>query len=127
MRRSESATGKFLSVARSSRHQRIELLERRLFFAASISGFELINADTDQPIQTLTNGATLNLSTLPTTNLNVRAIAGSNELKSVRFKLDSRTVRIESVEPYALFADDTDGDYHAGAFALGKHRLEATP
>jgi hypothetical protein len=35
--------------------------------------YTLINADTDKDIQTLSNGAILNLATLPTKNLNICA------------------------------------------------------
>ncbi|RYU74628.1 hypothetical protein EWM57_20380, partial [Hymenobacter persicinus] len=39
----------------------------------TVTSFTLVNADTDQDIQTLAPGAVINLSTLPTRNLNIRA------------------------------------------------------
>src|SRR5690349_21585039 len=91
-----------------------EGLERRVLLAAApaVTSFTLINADTDQPLagmSTLTEGATLNLSTLPTTHLNVRANVPT--VGSVRFAYDgSSSYRIENGAPYAL-AGNSGSDY----------------
>src|SRR5687767_2884662 len=45
----------------------------------SVTSFTLINADTEQEIGTLIDGQVLNLSTLPTNNLNV--IANTDQVK----------------------------------------------
>src|SRR5207302_5318635 len=72
-----------------------------------VSSFTLINADTDQPIQTLNNGATLSLSALPTRNLNVRANTTPATVGSVVFVLSGTQTRnqTETTPPYALFGD----------------------
>ncbi|MEM7333706.1 MAG: putative collagen-binding domain-containing protein, partial [Chloroflexota bacterium] len=91
-----------------------------------VSSFTLINADTDEEIQPLNNGDTINYATLSTMNLNVRAnVAGEDE--SVVFELDTDSiVRTENTAPYAL-AGDSAGDYAAWTPTLGTHQLVATP
>ena len=92
----------------------------------AVTGFTLINADTDTDIGPLTNNATLNLNTLPTTNLNVRAET-SGTIGSVRFGYDGNAnYQTESVAPYAL-AGDASGDYNAWTPTLGSHTLTGTP
>jgi hypothetical protein len=93
-----------------------------------VNSFTLINADSDQPIQTLTNGATLNLATLPTKNLNVRANTVPTPVGSVVFALTGAQTRnqTEATPPYALFGD-TGGDYAPWTPALGSYTLKATP
>ena len=89
----------------------------------------LINADTDSPItgfDPIPNGAVLNLQTLPTQNLNVRANVGS--VGSVRFALDGdNNYRTENNAPYAL-EGNSGSDYFAWTPSLGPthphgHRL----
>ncbi|MCJ8164431.1 T9SS type A sorting domain-containing protein [Pontibacter sp. E15-1] len=101
--------------------------------AASIGAngesFTLINADTDTDIITLASGANLNLATLPTKNLNIRFNNGSVKMASVKMVLSgaqSKTA-VEGIAPYALFADDTKGDYYAWTPATGSYTLKATP
>jgi hypothetical protein len=96
----------------------------------SVTTFTLINADTDQPIagyDPLPSGAVLNLTTLPTRNLNIRANTSPATVGSVRFALDGiSNFRTESASPYALVGDD-NGDYSNWTPALGRHTLKATP
>jgi hypothetical protein len=87
----------------------------------------LINADTDQPILTLTNGTTITLASLPTRNLNVRAVTSPSTIGSVRFGLDANSnYRMETSAPYALAGDD-NGNYRAWTPSVGAHTLKATP
>jgi hypothetical protein len=93
----------------------------------SVTSLTLINADTDQDIGPLSNGATLNLATLPTTRLNVRANTNPATVGSVRFGYDGATsVSVESSAPYA-FMGDTGGDYAPWTPSTGTHTLTATP
>ena len=93
----------------------------------TITGFTLINADTNQPIGLLPNGAILRLSSLPTRNLNIRADTSPAIVGSVRFALDANSnFRLESTAPYAL-AGDLSGDYLPWTPATGFHSLTATP
>ena len=93
----------------------------------SVIGLMLMNADTDQPVGPLQDGDTVDLTALPTRNLNVRADTSPATVGSVRFALDSNSnFRTESSLPYAL-AGDTGGDYWNWTPAAGSHTLTATP
>ncbi len=95
--------------------------------AQSVQSFTLINADTDTDISELLDGQTLNLATLPTANLSVRANPGTAPVGSVRFAYDGNpNFQTENVAPYAL-KGDTNGDYNAWTPTLGTHTLTATP
>ncbi len=96
--------------------------------AQSVTGFTLINADSNQDLGPLQSGATLDLATLPTRNLNVRANTAATGVASVRFAYDGNSnFRTESTAPYAV-AGDTNGDYLSWAPnpAVGSHTLTAT-
>src|SRR5438046_4971807 len=76
----------------------------------------------------VTNGATLNLATLPTRNLNVRTNTSPATVGSVAMVLSgaqSRT-QTENTAPYALFGD-TGGDYAPWTPAVGSYTLKGTP
>ena len=98
----------------------------------TVTSFSLINADTDQPISgfdPLRDRAVLNLGTLPTANLNIRANTNPATIGSVRFGLDGNArYHTETDAPYALAGDPSaSGDYSAWTPALGSHTLTATP
>jgi CubicO group peptidase (beta-lactamase class C family) len=93
----------------------------------SVTTLRLMNADTDQPIIALSNGATITLASLSTRNLNVRAETSPSTVGSVRFALDANTnYRTETAAPYALAGDDS-GDYRPWTPSVGSHTLKATP
>ncbi|WP_242918665.1 hypothetical protein [Pontibacter liquoris] len=94
-----------------------------------VASLTLVNADNDQDLQTLTEGATLNLATLPTGNFNIRANTDPTTVGSVAFQLSGTQTKIatESAQPYALYGDNSKGDYYAWAPALGSYTLTATP
>jgi hypothetical protein len=91
----------------------------------SVTGFTLVNADTDELIAPLTNGATLDPAVLPTRNLNVRADTSPATVGSVRFELGARD-RTEDNPPYALFGN-RNADYYGKAFKAGSYTLTAIP
>lgn len=96
----------------------------------SVTSFTLINADTHTAIRTLSDGATLNFSTLPTRNLNVRANTNPSTVGSVRFGLDLvSNYRTENTSPYALAGNDANNGskYLAWTPRAGKHTLAGTP
>jgi CubicO group peptidase (beta-lactamase class C family) len=94
--------------------------------APTVTGFTLVNADSDADLGPLSNGATLNLATLPTRNLNVRANTNPPTTGSVRFGLDGNAgYRVESAAPYAL-AGDSGGNYNPWTPAVGSHALSGT-
>ncbi|MGV3559001.1 NHL domain-containing protein [Larkinella arboricola] len=94
----------------------------------SVVSFSLINADTDQEIKVLTPGEQLNLATLPTRNLNIRANTSPTTVGSVVMQLSGRQNRTqtETEAPYALF-NDTDGDYKSWTPYTGNYSLTVTP
>jgi hypothetical protein len=98
--------------------------------AQAVTSLTLLNADTDQPIagyDPMPSGATLNLATLPTTNLNIRANTSPITVGSVRFALDGNSnYRTETAPPYAL-AGDTSADYWKWTPSVGNHTLKVTP
>ncbi|GAB3049233.1 T9SS type A sorting domain-containing protein [Spirosoma pulveris] len=93
-----------------------------------LTHFWLINADTDQPIQELTDGQEVDLSRLPTRNLNIQAVTEPAVVDSVIFELSGRQTRrqVEEVAPYALFGD-TQGDNQGWTPEVGSYTLVATP
>jgi hypothetical protein len=92
----------------------------------SVSQLVLVNSDTNQDILVLTDGVNLNLSTLPTRNLNIRAYV-SGVVESVLFKLDSNNnFRMENTPPYVLTGDNS-GDYNDWTPQVGQHSVGATP
>jgi hypothetical protein len=103
----------------------LEPIEARRHLAADVSGLWLVNAESDQPIMQLTDGMTLDLNSLETDKLNVRADA-NGETVSIRFDLGGSTYSVENSAPYAL-AGDRKGNYHAWTPAEGELLIAATP
>jgi hypothetical protein len=92
---------------------------------AFVTGFMLVNAETDTDIRPLRNDDTLVLSTLPP-QLSIRAIV-SGTAGSVVFGWDADPVfRTENVAPYAL-GGDASGDYAPVPITAGDHTITATP
>ncbi|MES2437167.1 MAG: hypothetical protein V4519_04100 [Patescibacteria group bacterium] len=102
----------------------------QLTTSTSVTGFSLINADSNQVIpgyENFTNGTTLNLATLPTRNLNLVAKTNPATVGSVRFAYDSTTnFSTEVTAPYS-FAGDSGTDYGAWTPTTGTHTIKATP
>jgi hypothetical protein len=98
--------------------------------SASVTSLTLINADTDAPIsgyESLPDGVTINLASLPTRNLNIRANTNPAQVARVQFDYDQVVnFRTEGVAPYAL-AGDTQGDYWPWTPTTGQHRVTAIP
>ncbi len=92
-----------------------------------VTSFTLINADKDEDIKTITSGETINLATLPTTNLNIRANTNSS-VGSVKFALSGAQTKAntENTAPYSLFGD-VSGNYTSWTPALGDYTLKGTP
>jgi hypothetical protein len=89
-----------------------------------ITGFTLINADTNKPIKEfdpIKNGAIIDLAKLQTRNLNIRANV-SGRVPAVQFSLDGKIIQTEKTTPFAM-KGDTKGNYNAWTPKLGKHTL----
>ncbi|WP_461445396.1 Ig-like domain-containing protein, partial [Maribacter sp.] len=89
--------------------------------------FILVDADINLPLFTLTEGQSIDISTLPTLNLNIEAVTSGNA-QSVRLELSGPSfhTRTENFVPYALFGD-ISGDFIAGLFPMGDFTITATP
>ncbi|MEQ8677173.1 MAG: PA14 domain-containing protein [Aggregatilineales bacterium] len=92
--------------------------------ALAVTGFTLINADTNQAMGTITNGATINLSQLPTRNLNIRADLNRNA-GSVNLSVNNSS-HVENGAPFAIWSDDA-GNYHVWQAQAGQYTISATP
>lgn len=94
----------------------------------SVVQFVLVNADTNQDISPLGNGDVINLASLGTQNINVRADTNPSIVGSVHLELSGPESRssTENLAPYALFGDTT-GDYWAWTPAAGQYGLTAIP
>ncbi len=91
-----------------------------------VTGLVLYNADTNKPIQTLTDGATIDLAKVGTKNLSIVATIDKGT-RSVIFGLDSNPrFRNEGWAPYAI-AGDNNGDLNSWTPSLGQHTVTATP
>jgi hypothetical protein len=95
--------------------------------AAAVTGFMLVNADTDADIRPLVSGSVIDLTALPTKRVNIRAITNSAPIGSVQFGLDGNDrYMVERTAPFSLAGDDS-GDYKPWTPSAGSHDLRATP
>ncbi|MGV3504056.1 MAG: reprolysin-like metallopeptidase [Adhaeribacter sp.] len=92
-----------------------------------VLSFTLINARNNEALQPLHAGEVINLATLPSRRLNIRANTSPSEVGSVVLKLSGKVDRkqTENDPPYALFGD-TRGEYAGWTPALGAYTLTAT-
>ncbi|MFD1143668.1 malectin domain-containing carbohydrate-binding protein, partial [Larkinella insperata] len=93
-----------------------------------VVNYSLMNADTEQEIKVLTNGEQLNLSTLPTRNLNIRANTSPSPVGSVKLVLSGKQAKTQTDNgvPYALFGD-INGNFNSWTPAVGNYNLTSTP
>ncbi|MEJ7680502.1 MAG: hypothetical protein WKG06_22150 [Segetibacter sp.] len=72
----------------------------------TVTSLILINATTDKDIQTLTDGAVIDLATIPGKAINIRANTSPVKIGSVKMALTGQLVRnqTEKAPPYALLA-----------------------
>lgn len=93
-----------------------------------VVSFTLINADTDSDIKTLNSGDVLNLATLPTKNINIRANTDPASVGSVIFNLSGAETKTqtESILAYCLYGN-TGNDYNPWTPAVGSYLVKATP
>ena len=100
-------------------------------FTSPVESLVLVNATGPAPdpdIQTITDGATLDLSaTSGWANIRADLAAARTDIQSVRLELSggSDAERLERVAPHTLFGN-TGGDYSAGLLRNGSHTLTAT-
>src|ERR1019366_8414336 len=94
-------------------------LDLTVINSQAISGFDLINSDTGQLIGALTNGETINLANLPTTDLSIAAIKSPNISGSIVFGLDGNpNFELDNSMPFEI---------SPWTATPGPHALTATP
>jgi hypothetical protein len=104
----------------------IALLVALSLTGQTLTGFTLINADTERDIGTLTDNQVLNLSTLPTRNLNIRANTDSVISGSITFAYDTiPNFKLENNPPYS-FAGDILSNYNSWTPTLGSHTIKVS-
>jgi hypothetical protein len=92
----------------------------------SVTSLTLVNADTDKDIGLLTEGYTINFTTIGTNKLNVRANTNPATVGSVVFTLDGVRIITENGAPYAL-KGNSGTNYYPWTPTVGSHTLTATP
>ena len=99
---------------------------------SSALSFNLVNAETEKEVLTITNGQTISLSALGLTKVNIRAVIAASEPGSVKFSLagpQSKTYT-DNKAPFALHGDNGSGNFYYGNWdppAAGTYTLKATP
>jgi hypothetical protein len=93
-----------------------------------LNSYTLINADFNKGIEILKDLDTINIATLATLHLNIRANTTPYHLDSVVFQLTGphNLRHTEKGSPYALFGD-LQGDYFGRIFSSGWYTLTAIP
>ena len=90
--------------------------------------FDLINVETGASLGTIRNGDVINLATLGTNRLNIKAATNFGDLGSVAFDFNGRKV-VENFYPYALGGDNGSQNYKEldPPLTAGTYHLTATP
>ncbi|QLE02184.1 choice-of-anchor D domain-containing protein [Galbibacter sp. BG1] len=94
-----------------------------------VNSFTLYNADTDEAIGPLENGAVINLDEYDANAFSIVANATAIGTKSVIFDFNGKTnFQKENIVPYALKGDKNNGtDLNAVEFPVGTNYVTATP
>lgn len=95
-----------------------------------ISGFTLINADTDYPIlgfDPIQEGAVINYQTLPTRNINIRIDPSPYIVDSLEVDFNGDVnMETERTYPFSVWGE-SKGDFKTITPDLGEHTLKVTP
>jgi uncharacterized protein YjdB len=93
-----------------------------------ISGFTLVNADSDSDIGSISDGNHLDINEIEGLNLNIRVNTNPGLVGSVALSLTGPVNAniTENVAPYALFGDNR-GNYNGKLLQAGEYTLEAVP
>jgi MYXO-CTERM domain-containing protein len=90
---------------------------------------QLVDADADELLSAydpFSDGATINLATLPSRNLDIVARTEPATVGSVEFSLDGSVSQVENQAPYVLNGD-SNGDYAGWTPTVGSHEVTARP
>ncbi len=93
----------------------------------AVTYFTLIDANSDREIMALSDQMVIDLATLPSNSLTIRANTRANAA-SVYLELDNGTYsRSENSAPFSLYGDGAGPNYQGAAFSLGTHKIRAIP
>lgn len=100
----------------------------KVVYPVAITRFTLVNARTGEAITEVKEGGEINLATLPTKLLSIRATTSPDTVGSVLFALSGQQIhrQTENLLPYSLFGDSTR-TYTAWVPKPGNYTLTATP
>lgn len=98
---------------------------------AIVTGFVLVDADNNRDIMEITEGMEIDISKLPSMQINIRANTEPEKVGSVRLSIkdlkgNNFLSHIENAVPYALFSDHR-GNYYGRLAENGHFLVEATP
>jgi superoxide dismutase, Fe-Mn family len=96
----------------------------------TLTGMELIRADTDAKVADLTNGDVIALDTIPgKPSLNVNILSTGTDINYVRItsNVPSSTSVMENTAPYALCGNKKTDFFPCGAMGPGNYTITATP
>jgi hypothetical protein len=106
----------------------LERLENRVLFSGvnTMGTFFLVNADTNTDIMPIVDGQTIDLSTLPTKNLNAKYVPSttSKVFSVVPFFDGKVSTSIQGEKPYSMFGD-LHGAYFSNTITEGMHTFSA--
>jgi hypothetical protein len=91
----------------------------------TVNSLTLYNADTDQPIQQLTNGSVIDTAAIGTTHLTI--VANATGTRSVAFGMDGNGGMYNDNDAPLSFAGDNNGNLNPFNFSNGNHTALATP
>ncbi len=95
----------------------------------TVTGFTLINADTDKPVSgfdPIPEGALIELAKIGTRNIDFRANTAPSRVPGVKLTLDKEAPHLERGWPYALSGNDGAEKYQGFTPSSGAHTLVAT-
>ena len=104
----------------------------RISTTNTVISYTLVDAENDVDLMTLTEGIEIDIATLPSNHLSIRANTGEGD-ESVSMTLSGpiSQTRVENIEPYALLGDRfksmDERNYIGVDFPLGDYKIEATP
>lgn len=109
----------------------IYLVNARKIYGLTDLEVGLYDADTDELIATIENGATLHISDAGDRNLTIAAVvppdsAFTNKVGSILFNLNNgKLTKTENIAPYAIFGDNPRGDLNGGSLDLEAENILA--
>lgn len=93
-----------------------------------VISFTLVNADTDQDIMTIENGANISVQSVGTSNLTIRANTSPVNVGSVKFYINSVASRTDNLFQYTINAPTNTDDYVGWNYTPGQqYSITATP